>query len=341
MSNKTPLLASALTTPFQFTIGGEPFTRSPMTEAELCAIGLDPSPRSHTFSEEWHVDSLEAINDGFPVMVTGPSGSGKDFLGEAIAYILGRPLVLLSIKPDLDPNEWVGGTVLKNEQGATVSANEEGFLSLACKGYPIVRNGKEIRVPAFILISDFDRATPRQAEVFRQAFEQEGRRYLTHPTTGEKLPILEGTTFFLTANSGVDGDGGRGNVTSQLDTSIVNRCVGVFAPAPSAKFEREMISKAYPSLAKDEVALLVKALRAVRQCVIDSNIALEISLRTANQVAKKAIRHKGRGLSWEKALRKGFGVVRGFMHEADNRALIEGALDPIIGSEAITKGTAL
>jgi len=341
MSNKTPLLASALTSPFTFTIGGEPMVRSPMTENELRGFGLEPSPRSHSFTEEWHIDALEAVNDGYPVMVTGPSGSGKDYLGEAIAYTLGRPLILLSIKPDLDPNEWVGGTTLRNEGGATVSVNEEGFLSLACKGYPIMRNGKEVRVPAFVLISDFDRATPRQAEVFRQAFEQEGRRYLTHPTTGERLPILEGTTFFLTANSGVDGDGGRGNVTSQLDTSIVNRCVGVFAPAPSAKFERDMLSKAYPSLSSNEVALLVKALRAVRQCCIDSNLALEISLRTANQVAKKAIRHKGRGLSWEKALRKGFGVVRGFMHEADNRAMIEGALDPIIGSEAITQGVAL
>ena len=45
--------------------------RSPMTEDELKGFGLEPSPRQHSFSEEWHIDALEAVNDGYPVMVTG------------------------------------------------------------------------------------------------------------------------------------------------------------------------------------------------------------------------------------------------------------------------------
>lgn len=288
------------------------------------------------------MDVIEGVEDGHPVFVTGPSGSGKDFTAEAVAYALGRPLVLLSIKPDLDPNEWVGGTSLKGDgMGGTESCEEEGFLARACRGFEIVRQGRTIRVPALILISDFDRATPRQAEVFRQAFEEEGRRYLTHPSTGAKLPIAEGTIFLLTANSGVDGDGGRGNVTSQLDTSIVNRCIGVLAPAPTAKFETQVLSSRFPQLDKAEVALLVKCLRGVRQVVLDMNLPLEISLRTGNMVAKKAIKAKRRGATWEQALRRGFRVVTGFMHEEDNRASVEGALDPFIGSSAITSGASL
>ena len=76
----------------------------------------------------------------------------------------------------------------------------------------------------------------------------------------------------------------------------------------------------------------------MRGAVHDAQLPLEISLRTANMVAKKALRRKAKGMAWEKALRQGFRVVTGFMHEADNRAMIEGALDPIIGSSAITSG---
>ncbi|MAR83228.1 MAG: hypothetical protein CMF55_00320 [Legionellales bacterium] len=339
MSNRTPLTRNMLTKPFTFTVGGVDMVRSPMTEDEINSFGLTVDPRHHTFSEVWHQDVLESVEDGHPIFITGPSGTGKDYLGEAVAYIMGKPLILLSIKPDLDPNEWVGGTGLSGDGvGGTESVIEEGFLSKACKGYEIERNGKKITVGAVILVSDFDRATPRQAEVFRQAFEEKGRRYLTHPTTGDKLPIHDDTIFLLTANSGVDGDGGRGNVTSQLDTSIVNRCIGVLAPPPSAKFEREMVQLRYPQLDKAEVALLVKCLRSVRGAVHDAQLPLEISLRTANMVAKKSLRRKAKGMAWEKALREGFRVVSGFMHEADNRAMIEGALDPIIGSANITSG---
>ena len=67
------------------------------------------------------------------------------------------------------------------------------------------------------------------------------------------------TIFLLTANSGVDGDGGRGNVTSQLDTSIVNRCIGVLAPPPSAKFEREMVHYAILNSIKQKSHYLLSA----------------------------------------------------------------------------------
>ena len=339
MSNRTPLTRSMLTKPFNFTVGGIEMTRSPMTEAEINSFGLTVDPRHHTFSEEWHQDVLESVEDGHPIFITGPSGTGKDYLGEAVAFVMGRPLILLSIKPDLDPNEWVGGTGLSGDGvGGTESIIEEGFLAKACKGFKIMRGGREITVGAIILISDFDRALNRQAEVFRHAFEERGRRYLTHPTTAHKMFIHDETIFLLTANSGVDGDGGRGNVTSQLDTSIINRMIGCLAPPPSAKFEREMIALRYPQLDKAEVALLVKCLRAVRGAVHDAQLPLEISLRTANMVAKKALRRKNVGMAWEKALRHGFRVVTGFMHEPDNRAMVEGALDPIIGSATITSG---
>jgi MoxR-like ATPase len=336
------LTATALTATIATPIMGMGFERSPITEAELKAFGLSAEARTMNWSLPWHKSALMGVKTAHPVFITGTSGCGKDYAAEALAFQLGRPLVCLSIKPDLDPNEWVGGTSLKGDGvGGTESVEEEGFLARACRGYEIERAGRKIIVPALILISDFDRATPRQAEVFRQAFEEEGRRYLTHPTSGAKLPIADGTIFVLTANSGIDGDGGKGMVASQLDTSIVNRCVGVYAPAPTPAFFEGVLTAKYSALDKGEIKLLVKALFAVKSAIEDANLAYEVSLRTANMVAKMAIMLKAGGASWQEALRDGFSVVQGFCHEADNRALIEGALDPILGSAKISAGSAI
>lgn len=336
---RTPLTTAHLSRPVTFEIAGVELLRAPLTQHILNELGLNNQARAHSFSEEWHEDVLENVSIGdFPVCITGVSGGGKDYTAEAVAWELGRPLVKLSIKPDLDPNEWVGGTSLKGDGvGGTETVAEDGWLAQACAGWSDEK-WKEIgaeRIAPVVLISDFDRATPRQLEVFRQAFEERSRRYLSHPTTGCEMPIHPDTLFILTSNSGIDGDGGRGNVTSQLDTSIVNRIMGVLAPAPSAKFERDVLSRKFPELDKTEVALLVKCLRSLRSAMEDGGLAFEVSLRTGNMVAQKAIRAKRRGKTWEEALRRGFKVVEGHCHEADNRALIKGALDPIIGSPSI------
>lgn len=327
-----------------FEIAGVALERYAVTEAELESIGLPAQPRSHTFEEEWHEQALEAIADGDVVLVHGPAGTGKDYTAEAIAYHMGMPLVCLSIKPDLDPNDWVGTTRLRGDGvGGTESLEQEGFVADACRGFEIERDGRKELLPAFILISDFDRASARQIEVFRQAFEgdgTDGRRYLTHPLTGARIQIAEGTRFYLTANSAADGDGGRGMVTSQLDASILNRCSGVYAGTPSASFERKLVSGFAPDLDKSQVALVVKCLRAVRSAVQDQGITLEISARTAKMVVKRLRRRLKRGEAFEPALNASFSVVKGMLSEKDNRMVIEGALDPFVGSSAITAASA-
>lgn len=337
---RTPLTKADLTKPYTFDLKGITFERKPLTLDMIRSLGLRMQALSHSLGEDWHYDVLDALSDGdHPVWVAGTSGCGKDYLGEYLAYKLGMPLIQLSIKPQTDPNEWIGTTSLKGDGvGGTETEATKGRLAIAAAGFDpdeweacetALRSG----IAPFIIISDIDRA--RDMEAFRTAFEEKSRRYFTHPTTGEALPIHPDTVFYLTANSGIDGDGGRGNITSQLDTSIMNRCIGVYAPPPSASFEREILTGKFPQLDKAEIALLVKALRSVRSLVEDLSLPYEVSLRTGNIVAKRALREKGRGKTWEEALRIAFRSVSNFCHEADNRAAIKGALDPIIGSPSI------
>jgi hypothetical protein len=340
--NRTPLTADMLSKPYQFKLLGVPCERSPLTKKELEELGYAPQPRSIDFTESWQKQALIGCALNHPVFLTGASGAGKDYFAEALAFATNRPLVLLSVKPETDPGVWVGTKELRGDGlGGVDSIIHYGPLAHVAKGFEVKRaNGVVVKTTPIIAVSDADRAS--NLEDFRQALEAQKRRYFTHPATGEKIDIADNVTFILTGNTGVDGDGGKGMIASPLDTSIVNRLKGIYVPPPSAEREARILGGMCPSLSKKEIALSVKCLRALRQAIEDASIPYEVSLRTAKMAVETAVFLLSCGEKWEDALREGFlGVVQGFCHETDNRALIEGALDPILGSPKITAGSAI
>jgi len=330
---RTPLTLANLNSPLTLTLARNMrATRSPLTAEELGEFA-PPRASSVVFGEEWHLDILDALDAGYPVRVVGRAGTGKDYFIEQMSAVCGGPLLSLSIKPDLDINEWVASTTLVVEGGATTSKVVEGPLARAVRGLPYTRNGVEMRHPVTILISDVDRAQPRQVEVLRQALQSQGEQYLTNPVTGEKIPVCQGTRFYLTANAGVDGDGGRGNVSAQLDTSIVNRTMGVLASEPTPEYERKILQSRFPERSKEEIALVVKLMRGVKKAVEEGGIPLEISIRSSIQTLDLSARHLSRGASFHDALRASMRAFKGHLMEADNRALIDGAVEAQLGAQ--------
>ena len=321
-------------------ICGEKFERSPLTREEINSAGFKViSHKNAHLNERWHKDLAELI-DLRPIKVIGIAGTGKDFVGECFASMMNRPLASFSIKPDLDINEWVSMTRLVGDGvGGTESVITEGLLAKAVQGVKYARNGVEYTQPCFILISDIDRATPRQMEVLRQALQTDGNAYLTCPATSRPITCHPDTIWFFTANSGVDGDGGRGNVTQETDASINNRMNALFVPPPTASFERKLIASKYPTLQKEQVGKLVSSVRAVRKALDAQMSGLEISIRTAQGIAEITLKKMAKGKTFEDSLRASFIVVKGFFMEKDNRGLIEGAIDPIIGSTWVDEQT--
>ena len=314
---------------------GRPFTRSPLTRKEIEDAGFKSISLPNIILEEkWHKSVGKALKVGKALMVVSVPGTGKDVTGEKCAFDTNMPLASFSIKADLDINEWVSMTRLVGDGiGGTESIVEEGLLSKAVQGVKYTRNGVEYIQPCFILISDIDRATPRQLEVIRQALQSDGNAYLTCPVTAKPIAVNPDTIWYFTANSGVDGDGGRGNVTQEMDSSIANRMIAIHAEPPTEAFERKIIQAKFgDSLSKDQVKMLVVCVRAVRSAMEYNQTGLEISIRTAQSLASYVCSEMSFGESFEDALRESFDCVSGFFMDKANRALIQGAIDPKIGS---------
>lgn len=331
MAKRQAVTVTDLNTPALFTPAkGVAIPRSPLTASELGEFA-PPAPSTMQWGEDWHAEARDAMSAGYPARVVGRAGAGKDYYIEQECAYTAQPLLSLSVKPELDINEWVASTHLVVEGGATVSKVELGPLARAVQGVKYTRNGREYIAPVTILISDIDRAHPRQVEVLRQALQSQGSAYLTNPVTGEKIPVLAGTRFYLTANAGADGDGGRGNVSQQLDTSIINRTIGVLASEPTPEYERKIIASRFPALDKAQVALVVKLSRAVKEAIERACLPLEVSIRTSIQLADIASLHTARGVDFNAALRKSVSVLKGHLMVPENRGVIDGAVEAVLG----------
>jgi hypothetical protein len=191
-----------------------------------------------------------------------------------------------------------------------------------------------ITIPSVVLISDYDRAKPEHLEILRQALELNKER-LAHPITGELFPILKGTRFIFTGNSGVDGDGGRGMLFTEKDGSLISRLGGICVPPPTPKFERSVLAKLFPQLSPEQVKLVVDCSRACRKLSKEMNWGLPITLRQSRIWTSMALEvMEDMGITdWKEALKWGFMLIKGHLSDETNIKEMEGAVTAYLDAE--------
>lgn len=343
-------------------------TMSPLALEEIKSMGFSPAQRPDNYvedcSEGWMQDVALYIKLNH-MIVAGPAGTGKDVLVEAFCHAFNIPLARFAFKQGTNPVDWIFRTTLVGDgKGGTETVEVEGDLLKACRGvsckrdftgatqtqlnqaiesmeksgYKVVNDGGmlTITVPCVILFSDYDRATPDQVEILRQALEQ-GKEKLTNPITGEMFDILPNTRFYFTANSGADGSEGGSNITQMKDSSMISRCIGINAPAPTPKFERMVVQAEFPQFNADQVKLLVDCNRAIRKVAEEQDMGLEITLRQAKQWGHACLTvMEDLGITdFKKALKRAFVVIKGHLNLKHNQDAFEGAIDPYLRSDVV------
>jgi len=344
-------------------------TISPLTQEEIISAGFEPATRPTNYVEDTSHDSWMLHNALYlstsHLIVNGPAGTGKDVWGDAYCHAYNLPYARFAFKQGTNPVDWIYRTTLRGDgKGGTETVEVEGDLLKACKGvtckrdftsasaeqldqaisdmeeagYKVVNDGGmlTITVPAVILFSDYDRATPDQLEILRQALEL-GKEKLTNPITGEMFEILPNTRFYFTANSGADGSGGTSNITQMKDSSLLSRCIGIHAPAPTPKFERMVVQAEFPQFDQDQVKLLVDCTRAIRKVAEEQDMGLEITLRQAKQWGHACLKtmKKLKITDFKKALKFSFVTIKGHLAETYNQDAFEGAIDPYLRSDVV------
>ena len=331
---RTPLTATAISSTLSMEGGAIRIPRCPATSAELMAAGFKPQRLKPWFKAPSYFDQLALFSAGSaPTVIIGGAGTGKDTSAKAYAALSGRPFYSIGLSESTDLSSAL--LEMSIEGGDTVK--RLGPLAKAAKGLTIQRGGKEMTIPAVILISDFDRANPRTLEAFRNAFEApEG--WFAMPD-GSVLEVAKGTTFILTSNSGVDGDGGSGMISEAIDASIANRLNWISTPHPSEEWMSEVVTAAHPNLKKRQAKTLVKAMDALKAVAEQLMLPFGVSIRDALRWAEHISILMDAGLTFEEGIKRCVaGSVEATREEANTNALW-GAVDPILGSN-IPRGEA-
>jgi len=264
--------------------------------------------------------------------VQGVAGSGKDTIVEQICSEFGIPFKSFAFKDGINANNWVCRTELRSTaSGGTESYVTDGELTKAVKGFM----GKDGKLhPYVILLSDMDRARPQDLEILRNALQLGNSAYLMDNVRGGAIPVLEGTVFVATGNTGVDGDPNGTMIANPIDASIINRFARVRAILPTKDQEIKIIMGDHPRLDKPQAKLIVDILDVLRNTIKTLGLPLEVSLRDANVIAKSTLGFLDRNL-----VKGGFNeavklattlVVDGSFKDPRNAEQLIGALDPLL-----------
>jgi MoxR-like ATPase len=309
---------------------------NPITDIELIAQNAKANPIKNFLEDKkagnWKMmTSFCMLATKVHTYIQGVAGSGKDTIVEQICSEFRIPFKAFAFKDGINANNWVCRTELRSTaNGGTESVVADGELAKAVRGF----KGKDGKMyPYVILLSDMDRARPQDLEILRNALQLGNSAYLIDNVRGGAIPVLEGTIFVATGNTGVDGDPNGTMIANPIDASIINRFARIRAELPTKDQETKIILADYPRLDKPQAKLIVDCLDVMRNTIKTLGLPLEVSLRDASMLAKSSLALLDRSIckTFTDALRLSITlVVDGAFKDPRNAEQLIGALDPIL-----------
>lgn len=223
--------------------GGVSTPVNPDVPPDVCLPAPDGYrvPMHGALAEDVHLAAI-ALWGKSSLFISGPSGTGKDAFVHAWSAWTRTPGEIFQMEPSADTRAWFFSREF-NEAGTRW---EDGILLQRLRDGYLTESGR--RVPYLILITDFDRATPAQAEGLRLVADTiQGRVKGPHGVTYQVLP---GTRIVATANTQGGGDE-RGLYRSArpIDSSILSRFnTGLIFSQMDWKDEEPVVRDKFPGL---------------------------------------------------------------------------------------------
>lgn len=221
---------------------------------------------------------------GHTMYISGPPGTGKDGVIHALSYSMRKPAIIFPINPGQDIEGWLGVRGFSPDG----TCWEEGELLQALRDGYMTPSGR--RVGYIILLSDFDRANPEQAEFLRLVIDSiEGR---VKSPSGETFKVCPGTIIVATANTQGGGDEtGRMVSAQQMDSSLLDRFPKkrIFHNM-DWKDEGEIIKAKYPLLHRVSEKIIPQmgaAVTALRKQISNGDLFFDLSHRTVSSWAEE------------------------------------------------------
>lgn len=218
-----------------------------------------------------------AIKAGRSVYLYGEAGTGKSALIRALCALSRKEASHYAMRESLDPESYLGRTVIRNEGGASVTSFQKGPLLLDLEG----RVGLDgIRRPVVILLDDMDRAPAEYVEILRHVLEDNARNVFV-PELGTAIDVFPGTVIVATANSAGRGDSSALYASVQvLDDSVLDR-FQAFVKAHWLSREEELLAlkEMHTVFQEDELNRVLDVAEGLREAARRGDVQGNFSMR--------------------------------------------------------------
>ena len=280
-------------------------------------------------------DVLGCLAEGDTVFFWGPPGTGKDSVMYHYSEVTQTPARVFSFNPKKNINDWFYSLQMTREGSVWVPGDLFLLLTQGAEG------AEGERIPALIVFSDIDRATPEQLESFRNIIDTTANSVMP-PTGGRAVPVLPGTQFAFTANSCGTGGSNGNSSSNNMDDSMLDR-MGEFVLAHYMDWsdEADILRAKFPALAEKAPNLFVElgsAVANLRKAMDGSHDTYELEARLTHRglctICKRADRLVRHGkVTADKALKSGFRAWLNSMDE-DNQLIAKRLIDAVVSGGA-------
>ena len=161
-----------------------------------------------------------------PVLLKGPTGSGKTKLAQSVSKFFNQPMQSVNCSVDLDAESLLGFKTIIQKNGSTAIDFIEG---------PVIQAMKKGHI---LYIDEINMARPETLPILHSVLDH--RRVLTNPFTGEVIYAHEAFTVISAINEGYVG-------TSPMNEALKNRFVSFTIPYLSGEALKNVVSSEYPN----------------------------------------------------------------------------------------------
>jgi len=221
---------------------------------------------------------VELIEEGFPVLLIGPAGTGKtDLLERVIKHKLGRKVLPFNMTEETTVDDFIGHISLKD--------NGDGVMETVFTDGPLTQSMREGLV---LQIDELDVAEQGILFVLQRVLE--GKDLIVSKNHGERVKAAPGFAVVATSNTAGRGDQADIYRSRQiLDEAFLDRWLGVFRINYLSQSDEIKVLRRRTGIGQAQAKSLTKIATAARASFgqdIMTTFSLRKSIATAKLIGK-------------------------------------------------------
>lgn len=226
-----------------------------------------PNP-NYVFDKKALTYFMFALYTGGPILLYGPTGTGKTSLTKEVCALTNRPFLRVGCHRQMEASEFHGTTQVVNDNGVPITKHNHTDTTLAATYGGMLVVDEAFRSPILMAIQSLLETPPTL-----QLQDCQGMQ-------SNLSPDIDRFNIVLTDNTNGTGDSNGSYIAEAQDLSTLTRVrTAVFIDYQSVTQETKMVLKSYPNITPADATNMAKTAKLVRDAFVKGTIMQVVDVR--------------------------------------------------------------